>query len=35
MFKNNVKHLKMFENVVNGKRSEYLNCIETHSEQLL
>ena len=35
MFKNNAKYLKMFENVVNGKCSEFFNCIEKHSEQLL
>ena len=35
MFKNNVKCLKMFENVENEERSEFWNCIEKQSEQQL
>ena len=35
MFKNNVKYLKIFEKVGNGECSEFWNCIEKHSKQLL
>ena len=33
MFKNNVKYLKMFENVGNEECSEFFNCIEQQNEQ--